>query len=382
MSGNSNAIAVRYAPIGGRRSAGQQMHDRRDPAHTPDYVDTSRSQLNTYQVLRPWTAESIRKEITSERQDKGMQKLRADASIIVSGIVTFGHDAQKVIKSKTTAEQNKIFEKVIEDQAKATGHELLDWSVHRDENAAHAHFTLRGYSPESKPWRKTIANMRHYQDIAAISVESLGIERGYSKESRLKKGENIRDVIHKSVKQLHDDLPTEIESMQLKLSKNERLLDQVQQKLKENTGKNERLEKLISIYEKRAKNAELKLEELKQLLPFPNQKTVKVAQSVESSIFGLRQKVEVKEMGIIDAGEFKKWSLSVSAEIERKNNKIKELEKKATDAEESYKRVSKMNEDLTDQITRLRPATIMSDIPAQQETRTNRERINRVFRNE
>lgn len=325
MGGNSNAISVRYAPVDGRRAAGQQKHDRRDPQHTPDYIDTSRSHLNTNKVEREWTAESIRQEIAAERKAAGMQKLRADASTLVTGIVTFGHDAQTVIEAMTPAEQDKTLERVIRDQAAASGHELLDWSVHRDEHATHAHFTLRGYSPEAKPWRKGILEMKQLQDVAAESVAHLGIERGNSKAARLASGENIRDVTHKSVKQLHEALPEEVAKLEAKLENLQRLYDQAQARLAAGAENEAALVKRLGVYEARIQKLEKQLE----ARPVPEIRMIEVYKGTEKGGFLKSPTVKTETIEAVDAEAFEEWRYGfinqVNADREIFNDKTRKV---------------------------------------------------------
>lgn len=319
MAGNSNAISVRYAPVDGRRAAGQQKHDRRDPMHTPDYIDQSRSHLNTNKVERAWTAEGIRQEIAAERQAAGMQKLRADASTLVTGIVTFGHDAQTIIENMTRNEQDDILEKVINDQAKAAGHELLDWSVHRDEHATHAHFTLRGYSPEAKPWRKGILEMKQLQDVAAESVAHLGIERGNSKAARLASGENIRDVTHKSVKQLHEALPEEVAKLEAKLENLQRLYDQAQARLAAGAENEAALVKRLGVYEARIQ----KLEKQLASKPAPEGQVIEIVTGRKER-FLRPDEIETKKVKAVPASAVEKWKTSFLDDINHERQQIRE----------------------------------------------------------
>ncbi len=281
----SEAISVRTEPVSGRKAGGQRRHDLRDPAQTPDYVDRSRSHLNSV-LIEPPDPTELRAEIAQHRTAAGQQKLRADAQTVVRGVITFGTDAQPKIEALTREEQDRLFERVATEIARESGHPLIGLVVHRDESAIHAHYMLRGYrldeQGKERPWRKTRAEMSRLQDIAAAvpEVKALGIKRGTPKAERIAKGEDRSKVIHRTVRQLHQDLPkeleqarkatehdkatlqaelekitAELEAQQAKAEKNRRLIEEQERKLAEHRVSEEQAAKRIDAYERRMAKA-------------------------------------------------------------------------------------------------------------------------------
>ncbi len=213
-----STISVRVQPLTGRKGAGQRMHDLRDPKHIKDYVNHDKTKENSI-IYTPPTMTELRAEIEQNRKSAGQQKLRTDAQTIISGIITFSIEAQKKIDALTKNQQDQLFKQVAKEIARESGHPLLSLVVHRDESAIHAHFMLRGYRKDLDgkeiPWRKSPADMKKLQDIAANvpEVAVLGIKRGKPKFERIKDGEPASAHIHRSVKQLHEDLPHEIQTI-------------------------------------------------------------------------------------------------------------------------------------------------------------------------
>ncbi len=288
----SEAISVRTEPVSGRQAAGQRRHDLRDPAQTPDYVDRSRSHLNSV-LIEPPDPTELRAEIAQHREAAGQRRLRADARTAVRGVITFGTDAQPRIEALSKAEQDRLFRRVADEIAKESGHPLIGLVVHRDEAAIHAHYMLRGYRLDEQgrehPWRKTRAEMSRLQDVAAEvpEVKALGIQRGTPKAERIARGEDRSKVIHRTVRELHRDLPAELEqarkaadrdkatiqaeieaveaeleAQREKAEKNRRLIEEQEKKLAEQRVSEEQAQKRIETYERRETKA---LEEIEDL---------------------------------------------------------------------------------------------------------------------
>lgn len=209
----SMSISVRVLPITKKMFARQRSHDARI-GRIPPYVDTSMTHENSVLVHAP-DANALFKDLAQRRKAAGQQALRKDARIAVSGIITFGRDAQETIKSLIKSAQDDLYLSIANAIANYTGHELIGLYVHRDEAAPHAHFVLSGYrkGPDNKliPWRFSRSTMSRLQDIAAQCVTHLGIKRGTPKTVRLARGEPLHKLVHRTVRQLHEDLPIELD---------------------------------------------------------------------------------------------------------------------------------------------------------------------------
>jgi len=217
---SSNAISVRLEPLSGRKAQGQRSHDIREKGKIPEYVDSSATKLNSI-LMEPPHPSVLRREISKNRKEHGQQKLRADARIAFSGIITFGKEAQEKINRMGYGEQDLVMSEVAERVAKETGHSLIGLAVHRDETAVHCHFMLRGYrqdeSGKEQPLRLGTKDLSFLQTAAAEEVKSIGISRGTPKKEREEAGEDKSKTIHRSVKRLHEDLPDELRRIEQEL---------------------------------------------------------------------------------------------------------------------------------------------------------------------
>lgn len=259
----SKTISVRVAPMTGRASGGQRDHDLRDPKKTPDYVDQTKSHLNSVILATPKPS-TIRAEIAANRLAAGQKKLQANARITIAGIITFGTEAQSTIQNLSERAQNDLFEKVAARVARETKHPILGLVVHRDESAIHAHFTLRGYRLENgreQAPRLTPTDLKRLQDVVAEEVRHLGINRGTPKTERQARGDSLDKIIHRSVAELHADLPKELAALAEKRDYYAALLAKAETKLQTETAKAEALEKRISVYEHRISNLSQTIEQ-------------------------------------------------------------------------------------------------------------------------
>jgi len=288
----SNTISIRVEPTTGRKFAGQRRHDLRDPSHLPNYVDRSRTHANSV-IIEPPDPASVRADIEAQRKTAGQQKLRADARTTIRGVITFGTEAQAVIRGLPKERQDALYQRIGASISKETGHQLIGLVAHRDESAPHCHFTLRGYRRDAdgkeQPWRHGKDMMQRIQDIAAKEVRHLGIHRGTPKAERIARGDDLAKVIHRSVAELHRDLPAEIEArrqeveaqereasarleqlrhemqeQEAKAKNNRRLIDEQQAKLEAGKVTEEQAAKRIAAYERREADAKAKAEKLER----------------------------------------------------------------------------------------------------------------------
>lgn len=263
----SNTVSIRLQPVTGRKAAGQIAHDMRAPGHTPDYIDQLRTHENDV-LLSPPSPTTLRAEIAKTRTEAGQQSLRADSRTMISGIITFGREAQDVIATLSRQEQNAVYARIATRIEKETQHKLLGLVVHRDESAPHAHFMLRGYRLENGkelPWRFTPADMSKIQDMAAEEVSALGIQRGTRKATRIARGEDASKTVNRSVQQLHADLPAEIHKLEQKRDDYARLIEKAKTQLEKDGAKEDALKKRIETYEKRIQGIERELGKMPEL---------------------------------------------------------------------------------------------------------------------
>ncbi|MEL5849801.1 MAG: plasmid recombination protein [Candidatus Igneacidithiobacillus chanchocoensis] len=205
---NQAAISIRIAPLKQHQIRGQLQHDQRT-GRVPAYVDRSRSAENTAPRPSPGVAAMVR-----HARSLCTKKPRQDWTPVWSGIVTFSHAAQEKILTLTNDEQDAIYLKVARDAAAELGVALHCVSVHRDETAPHAHFMLSGVKQGGKSLRPKPGDLSKLQDVAARAVQHLGISRGTAKQQRIAQGQGPRQTTHRTVKQLHEDLPREIAELE------------------------------------------------------------------------------------------------------------------------------------------------------------------------
>ncbi len=301
------------------RTDGQRRHDDRSGI-IPKYVDRTRSGDNSI-IIKPETAAKLKhtcENRRSERETKRSMKNNAAASTV--GIITFGTEAQKVINKLSVDEQDRIFSNVSNAIAERLNNNVSGLVVHRDESAIHAHFQMPAINKDGMPNSKIITKQvaRDLQDVAGKELESYQITRGKARIQRIKDGEDPAKWVNQSVKELHDNLPVEIEKLQLtineqqqKQEKNERLIEEQQHKLSENKVTLEKAESRIKTYEKRAEDAKAELEKanneivrLKEIInkirPETKLKLVEDEVVTSKKFFGLIKETEVKKSLDVD----------------------------------------------------------------------------------
>lgn len=192
----------------------------------------------------------------------------------VAGIITFGKQAQGWVEALPAERQDGLFRDVADAIAERLGTTLHGLVVHLDESAIHAHYQLaaitRAGGPVSKVATKAVLNQ--LQDIAAAVAQrhEPRIERGHRKVDRLAAGAKPSEVVNRSVRQLHQDLPVELEALNQrieasrdKLVKNERLAKEATlkaERLADNAAKSDAARKNAEIYLRRAEAARADLE--------------------------------------------------------------------------------------------------------------------------
>lgn len=351
---SKESVSVRIEHRSMSRSKGQRHHDTRT-SHVPNYVDKERIHLNST-IIQAAKESELRKTCEERRALRATKRqMKVDAAVATVGIITFSRAAQSTVEMLSASEQDRLFLMTAERIAERLGSDLTGLVVHRDESALHAHFQMPAVRRDGTPISKMCNIGSLLQDIAGEVWSEYGITRGVRKADRIAAGDDMSKIVHRSVKQLHEDLPKEIEALQTKLAKNERLLEAAESKLSEMSSKSDSLEKLVRTYEKRVKAAEDALAALERVLPRPKPKGIEVVEGVESSWFGLRQTVKTKKIGVIAPSELSAWAHSVAAEIERKDKRAEEAEKRAAKAERAHEFVSNLNAHLTQEIIELRP---------------------------
>ena len=294
-------VSTRIRHSAKHKARGQRRHDTRQ-GEVPKYVDQSRSHRNST-LLEPMTEGPMRQECEERRKGRGLRAMATNSAIATDGIITFGSAAQKHVEALPLAEQDRLFQATAEALAKEMGTTLAGLVVHRDESAIHAHFRTHAVRLDGLPVSKRV-NTRKLQDVAAEAWSDLGITRGKPKKQRIADGEPASAHINRSVKQLHDDLPVEIEAAKAKVEAaqekariaTERLA-KAETRLEAAEGNRDRLEKRVATYERRLETAQREIERLQAAMPKPEK--IPVAMTFQRRrLFGLLPDEVIKQRGL------------------------------------------------------------------------------------
>lgn len=217
---NPRAASVRLEARSMSRAKGARRHDYRI-GKAPGYVDTSQSDLNRILFqLRPLF--QIRDENAALRAQAGRQRaMKSNAAVVSAGIISFGTEAARMFERLTPEAQDAAFLDLAEEIAERLDTRLESLVVHCDETTSHAHFMLRAYTDAGLPLSDTMkaGTTSALQDLTAevMAHHCPGIERGHHKRDRLAAGADYAATLHRSVRQLHADLPAEIAAREAEL---------------------------------------------------------------------------------------------------------------------------------------------------------------------
>lgn len=265
---NPNAVSVRIEPKPMSKAKFQRRHDFRIGSQ-PNYVNGDRTHLNRHLMeLRPLP--DIQRENEGLRMRAGRtRKMKSNAAVVTVGVITFGHKAQDVFNQLPDNVQDRAFTELAQEIAAQLNTSLEALVVHLDETAIHAHFTMRAYNDGGEPISNAtrLGDMAALQDLAAVVMQRYapGIERGNKKKARLEAGANYADTLHRTVKQLHEDLPrekaaleAEIEDSEAKVAEQRASLEKTQRLLEKLEAKKELTEKEVKRKETYSRRLEKK----------------------------------------------------------------------------------------------------------------------------
>ncbi len=213
---NPNAVSVRIEPKTMSKAKFQRRHDFRIGAQ-PAYVDGNRTHLNRLLIeLRPLP--DIQRENEALRMRAGRtRKMKSNAAVVTVGVITFGHKAQAVFNRLPDEVQNRAFTELVREIAAQLNTSLEALVVQR-------------YAP--------------------------AIERGNKKKDRLEAGADYPDTLHRSVKQLHEDLPREKAALEAEIATNEERINEQKASLEKTQRYLEKLKAKKELTEKEIKRKE------------------------------------------------------------------------------------------------------------------------------
>lgn len=147
--------------------------------------------------------------------------MKSNAAVVSAALIAFGTEAAKLFGTLPPETQDAAFLALAQAIAARLDTALESLVVHRDETTLHAHFILRGYTETGLALSDTMkaGTTSELQNIAAEVMARFhpGIERSHRKRDRLAAGAAYSDTLHRSVRQLHQDLPAEIEARQIEV---------------------------------------------------------------------------------------------------------------------------------------------------------------------
>lgn len=204
------------------RAQSARYHDLRF-GHIPGYVDQERISENST-ILEPAMPSALRRICLTHRANRPTQRaMKKDAAVASCFIITFGKAAQPIFEALPKAQQDAAYEAVAKAVASLLGSEVTGLVAHRDETAPHAHGQMPAVRLDGRPLSKVLtpSMAKQVQDVAAQAIAAFApqIVRGKPKAQRVAEGEPRSKTVHRSVQQLHTDLPNEISAKAAEVEK-------------------------------------------------------------------------------------------------------------------------------------------------------------------
>lgn len=350
--GNPWACSVRVEKQKGSSYQGQTRHDLRQ--QMPAYVDEARSPWNSF-IIPPPPETDLFQEVQARWNRRPMARrrgLRRDANIAVGGIITFGNQLQPKIDGLPRDEQDGRYHQLAQNIAEELGTDLVGLVVHRDESAPHAHFTLAGYTREgySVTEMLTPSRLKKLQDIAATDVYAdLGAQRGTPKSERLRAGAKPSEVIHKSVRQLHDQLPRELAAARAQVDQVQKDVeglaaerDTLERQLKDMSAQRDSLAQQLATEEQALAHAQERADEARRRAEVAEQKrseaetnALHYQESAQKHERAARQMANRAEKAHARADRHERRAAAAVEEIQRLKEGQKSLEKQITSLREA-----------------------------------------------
>lgn len=257
----SAAISIRVHHRSRSKYDGQRRHDLRI-GRSPDYVDQDRAHLNRV-VIEPPRPAVMQARADELRALTGAKRAaRSNAAIATTGVITFGKAAQKIFEQLTPERQDQAYLAVAERIAQACDTSVRALVVHGDETAPHAHVVWDCRSTDGTPMSKVMKGSK-LQDIAAevIGEFAPGIVRGVRKSDRIARGDKASAIYNRSVRELHADLPAEIEAARARVEEMQARVAKLEDREIELTEKELRR---LETYRKRKDDRQRELDELER----------------------------------------------------------------------------------------------------------------------
>ena len=267
MEKKSMAASIRIEHRSVSRYRGQRDHDLRR-GRVPGYVDQEKIGENSVILAAPEPSEMKRRTIAKRTGRE--RKLRSDAAVATVGILTTGAGLQEHLRGLSVEMQDEVFAELAIRVAEEFGTVVAGLVVHRDETSIHAHAVWECRSEDGVPMSKAMNGWR-LQDIACEVFQKYIPEtvRGVRKADRIERGDDASKIYHRSVRQLHADLPGEIAEAEEKLSDLRQTIIKLASRVVALERKQDRTEKETKRLETYVRRLGAKEEELQELRELP-----------------------------------------------------------------------------------------------------------------
>jgi DNA repair exonuclease SbcCD ATPase subunit len=269
---NPRAAMVRVEIRDAQGYANQRRHDLRIGAQ-PAYVNPAPPEPNRI-FIQPITTAEI-KALAKERraQREMVRAMKSNAGVAVVGIIGFGIEAQKMFEALDAVTQEKALRAAVARVAADLRTTVTGLVFHLDETARHAHFSLCGYDVTGQPLSTWMGRgvLREIQTALheELSTFMPDLERGRSRKARAEAGAAPHELVHRSVDELHIDLPFEIEVKRKELAElaekvrtNEARADKARIKAEAEGERAKKALRNAEVYERRAQGAKNEVEAL------------------------------------------------------------------------------------------------------------------------
>ena len=210
------AISVRVRHLPAAKYGGQRRHDLR-LGPQPNYVDPERSPDNRTLVEPSSPAEMRRNTLQRRSRGRPRRSMRSDSAIATTAIITFGKGVQPLISGAAVELQDAAYRAVADAICRRYDVGLRGLVVHADEAAPHAHAIFDCRSGDGRAVSKQLRGAE-LQDLAAAAIRPHfpEVTRGVRRAIRKEAGEPKSKWVHRSVRRLHQDLPSEIAGLETK----------------------------------------------------------------------------------------------------------------------------------------------------------------------
>lgn len=210
-------VNVHLIPRKATQGLGQHAHDFR--TQVPGYVDSEKVKDNRVLFGKDVTPQTIKDSIFEQslRIRKATKKApRKDANFFLSAVISFSKEARQMVNENPPESLDTLAVKYAEDFSSKFDVKLLYCGVHVDESTRHYQFFTENINGKGNSLKNQLTkkDLSALQDRAGEIFAEVGLSRGIKKIERIANGEDYSKTVHRSVKQLHEDLPKEISVME------------------------------------------------------------------------------------------------------------------------------------------------------------------------